>query len=581
MQTLQGLAVSPGIAIGEALVLDQEGFRIPRRFVERDAVDEELGRFDNAMVAVGGEMERNRDAVTEQIGSHYGAIFSAHLQLLRDPQLRKEIEQQIREKHYSPEYAVSRTLRRYVKMFQDLKNSALAERAQDFYDLEKSLLRNLAGRGRGELVHITAPVVILAHNLTPSETANLDRKFVLGFATETGGAGGHTAIVAKGMEIPAVVGTGQFLADVAGGETVIIDGDNGRVILQPDEQTLAAYRRDAETQRSLAIKLETLRDLPAETTDGQRVAICSNIEFPAEVKMALARGADGIGLYRTEFLYLGAETEPNEETHFRAYSQVAEAMTGRPVVIRTLDLGADKMGMVQLGEEEHNPFLGLRSIRLSLRNLSLFRVQLRALLRASVQGDVRVMFPLATTLQELRQAKMLLADVMEDLEEQGIAFNREIPVGIMVETPAAVVMLDRFLREVDFISIGTNDLIQYALAVDRSNKEVAHLYQASDPAVLRLINQTLQAARKADVAASLCGQMSGSPHYTMLLLGLGLRSLSVPPSAVPEVKRVVRAVSVPQCEAVSRRAMAMDSAREIDKFLQEEVRKAAPDLIHT
>lgn len=577
MHTLQGIAVSPGVAIGEALIFDNDGFRIPRRFVVRDAVDEELARLDKAMEAVGSEMERNRDAITQQLGQQYGAIFSAHLQMLRDPQLRREVEQLVREQQFSPEYAVSRTLRRYAKIFQQLETSTLAERAQDFYDIEKTLVRNLTGRKREELGNLNAPVIVLAHNLTPSETATLDRKHVLGFATETGGAGGHTAIVAKGLEIPAVVGIGQFLADVSAGDLLIVDGDHGQVILQPDEDTLARYKQEAEQQKTLAVSLAGLRDLPAITTDGERISVSANIEFPHEVSAALERGADGIGLYRTEFLYLGAEQEPNEETHFQAYSLVAQAMQDHPVVIRTLDLGADKMGLAPLGEEEHNPFLGLRSIRLSLRNLSLFRVQLRALLRASVTNNVKVMFPLVTTLQELRQAKMVLADVMEDLEEEGIPFNRSIPVGIMVETPATVVMLDRFLREVDFISIGTNDLIQYALAVDRSNKEVADLYQASDPAVLRLINLTVQASLKASIPAGLCGQMSGSGHYTMLLLGLGLRSLSLPPSAVPEVKRVIRAVSIAQCEAVSRRALAMDSAREVDKFLQEELRKVVPE----
>lgn len=578
MQTMQGIAVSPGVTIGEALILDNEGFRIPRHFVLRDAVDEEIARLSRSMEAVGGEMERNRDAVTDKMGGQYGAIFAAHLEMLHDPQLRRELEGLIREQNYSPEYAVSRTLRRYAKIFQQLETSSLAERAQDFFDIEKSLLRNLMGRNRDELGSLTAPVVVLAHNLTPSETATLDRKFVLGFATEIGGAGGHTAIVAKGLEIPAVVGTGLFLADVSGGDLVIIDGDHGQVILQPDDETLARYRRQVEGRKHWAVRLAELRDLPAETTDGVKISICANIEFPQEAATALARGADGIGLYRSEFMYLGADAEPTEQTHYEAYAAVAKAMDGRPVVIRTLDLGADKMGLAPLGEEEHNPFLGLRSIRLSLRNPKLFRTQLKAILQASALGDVRIMFPMVTTLHELRQSKMLLADVMEDLEEANLPFRRDIPVGIMVETPATVVMLDRFLREVDFISIGTNDLIQYALAVDRSNKEVADLYQASDPAVLRLINLTVQASLRANIPVSMCGQMSGSSNYTMLLLGLGLRSLSVPPSAVGEVKRVIRAVSIGQCEAISRRALTMDSAREVDKFLMEEVRKAVPEV---
>ena len=577
MRTLQGIAVSPGVAIGEALIVDNEGFRIPRRFVMRDAVDDELQRLNNAVDAVGEQIERNRDTVTAQLGDQVGSIFSAHLQMLRDPNLRREIETRIREKHHSPEYAVSQTLRRFAKVFQDLDNGYMAERAHDIVDIERSLLGKLLGERREEFSHLTSPAIILAHNLTPTETAGLDRKYVLGFATEIGGAGGHTAIVAKGLEIPAVVGMGRFLTDLSGGELVIIDGNHGRVILQPDEETVARYRYEVEEHHNLVVQLETLRELPADTIDGTHVSLYANIEFPHEAESCLDRGAEGIGLYRTEFLYLGAEVEPSEEDHYEAYAEVIRQMQGRAVVIRTLDLGADKLG--QLPQEEQNPFLGLRSIRLSLRNLPLFRVQLRAIMRASVLGTVRIMFPLISTLADLRQAKMVLADTIEDLDEAGIAYDANVEVGMMVEVPAAVTMLDKFLKEVDFISIGTNDLIQYALAVDRSNSLVADRYQASDPAVLRLIEQSLAAARTNSVPASVCGQMSGEPIYTMLLLGLGLRTLSVPPSAVPEIKKICRSISITQCEEVARRAMTMDSAREIDSYLREELRKVAPEFL--
>ncbi len=574
MQILDGIAVSPGIAIGEALVIDNEGFRIPEHFVERDAVEDELERLDKAIAAVAKEIEHNRDSIAQQLGDQYGAIFSAHLQMLRDPKLHREVEQLVRGEHYSPEYAVSVTLRGYAKVFQGSDSPYLAERAHDIFDLEKSLLRNLLGRRREELSHLTTPVVVLAHNLTPSETANLDPKFVRAFVTEIGGAGGHTAIVAKGLEIPAVVGIGKFLADVSGSDRVIVDGDTGRVILKPDEETRRRYELEAKHHHEVAVQLEALRDLPAATKDGERVQLMANIEFPHEVGHCLDRGADGIGLYRTEFLYLENESEPSEEDHYQAYAEVVRAMNGRPVVIRTLDLGADKMGLAEVHEdEEPNPFLGLRSIRLALRNQQLFRPQLRAILRASALGPVRVMFPLISTLHELRQARMMLADAMEDLHEHGFEFNREIPVGMMVESPASVTMIDRFLPEVAFISIGTNDLIQYALAVDRTNPSVADLYQAADPAVLRLIDASLRAAAEAKVEASLCGQMSAEPSYTMLLLGMGLREMSVPPSAIPEIKNVCRNVTIPQCEAVAKRAMTMDSAREVDLFLNDELKK--------
>jgi phosphotransferase system enzyme I (PtsI) len=578
MQKLQGIAVSPGMAIGEALVMGNEGFRIPRRFLARDAVEDELDRLNRAFDAATTEIQRNRDTVARELGSEYGAIFEAHLQMLRDPRLRSELEQMIRERHYSPEYAVSRTLRRYVKVFQSLDSGYMAQRAGDIFDIERRLLRNLLGRRREEISSLTSPVLVLAHNLTPSETANLDRRFVRGFVTEVGGAGSHTAIVAEALEIPAVVGTGPFLSDVSGGDVVIIDGDQGLVILHPDEETIARYRHELEERRTMTARLESLRDLPAETADGVRIQLLGNIEFPHEVAHCIERGADGIGLYRTEFLYLGAEVAPDEEAHYRAYSEVLETMGQRPVVIRTLDLGADKL-LDHTGDDERNPFLGLRSIRLSLRNLPMFRTQLRAILRASTQGDARIMFPLISTMLELRQAKMVLADVMEDLEEHGIAFNRSLKVGMMVEVPSAVMMIEHFVSEVDFLSIGTNDLIQYTLAVDRSNKDVASLYTASDPAVIKLIEIAVNAARRKQIPANLCGQMSGNSIYTMLLLGLGLRQLSVPPSAIPEIKKVCRSVTIGQCEAVAKHVLTLENARDIKSFLKEELKKVLPEMV--
>jgi phosphotransferase system enzyme I (PtsI) len=578
MERLQGIAVSPGVAIGEAVVMDNEGFRIPRRFLPRDAVEDELERLDQAILAATGEVERNRDRVSEQLGDQYGAIFSAHVQMLNDQRLRAELEEMIRHRHYSPEYAVSRALRQYAKVFQSLEGSPMPERATDIFDIEKRLLRHLLGRRREELSQITSEALILAHNLTPSETANLNPRFVRGFVTEIGGPGSHTAIVAEALGIPAVVGIGPFLADVSGGETVIIDGDQGLVILHPDEETIARYRHEVDQHRSQAVKLEALRDLPAQTLDGVAVQLLGNIEFPHEVEQCHERGAVGIGLYRTEFLFLAGDEEPSEEVQFAAYAEVAQAMKGQPVVMRTMDLGADKLPNLPAPEDERNPFLGLRSIRLALKHVLLFRTQLRAILRASLTGNIRIMFPLVSTLMELRQAKMVLADAMEDLEEEGKAYDRHIEVGMMVEVPSAVMMLDRFADEVDFFSIGTNDLIQYALAVDRSNKDVASLYTASDPSVLRLIEMSIDTATRHNVPISMCGQMCGNPLYTMLLLGMGLRTMSVTPAAIPEIKRVCRSVSLLQCEQVAKRALQFDSAHNVRTYLKEELSRVLPDL---
>tara|TARA_Y100000766_G_scaffold283489_1_gene299227 strand:- start:93 stop:1832 length:1740 start_codon:yes stop_codon:yes gene_type:complete len=578
MLKLQGIAVSSGVTIGEALVLDSEGFRIPRRFVARSAVDTELQRLSNAIAESTTEIKKNRDAVREELGEQYAAIFDAHLAMLHDQRLQEELTSAVRERNWWPEYAVSRTLRRYAKVFQKLDNH-IAQRAHDIYDIEKSLLRNLLGQRRETLASISEPVVILAHNLTPSETANLDRRFVKGFATELGGPGSHTAIVAEGLEIPAVVGIGPFLADVSGGEPVILDGNQGVVILQPDEETIARYRLEAEVAETVAASLGHLRDLPAETVDGVRVQIRGNIEFPEEVEQCKRRGSDGIGLYRTEFLYLTSQHEPSEEDHYRAYSKVIDAIDGKPMVVRTLDLGSDKMLTEKSPEEERNPCLGLRSIRLSLRQLPMFRTQLRAILRASSHGDVRVMFPLVSTIIELRQARLVLADVMEDLAEHDIDFNPKLKIGIMVETPAAAMMLDAFIEEVDFVSVGTNDLIQYTLAVDRGNKDVADLYSACDPAVIRLLKRSLDIADDAGVSASVCGQMSGSVMYTQLLLGLGLRELSVPAAAIPEIKQAVRSVSIADCQAVAKRVLEMNSARDVKAFLRDQKRRLLAETV--
>lgn len=579
MVELQGIPVSPGVAIGPALVLDADGYRIPRTILAAEEVADEFVRLRDAVDAVSERLETSRLETSAVAGEDTGDIFAAQLQMLHDPRLNAELGRRIRGQNQSAAYAVNRVLHNYAAALRRLDNPLFAERAEDVLDIEKQLLLELGAVNRQPLSDLTEPVIVLSHVLTPSETANLDRRYVRGFCTETGGPGGHTAIVAKGLELPAVVGIGAFLDSVGSSAKVIIDGDRGRVIINPDEGTLESYRERLERRQTLSARLAQLRDLPAETADGVRIRLNANIEFPHETDSCLERGADGIGLYRTEFLYLSSEVEPSEEDHYEAYSQVVREMNGRPVVLRTLDLGADKMGQRPLAENEHNPFLGLRSIRLSLRNLDLFRPQLRAVLRAAVHGDIRVMFPLITTIGELRQARMLLKVVAADLKDAGIPYRSDIPVGMMVEVPAAVVMLDRFAREVDFLSIGTNDLAQYTLAVDRSNEYVADLYQSSDPAVLRLIQRCVEVAAEADVPLAVCGEMSSNPGRALLLLGLGVRNLSVPPSSLPTVKKAIRSVTIETCREITERVMKLEAARDVDLYLLDRLGAFVPELI--
>src|SRR5713101_3012035 len=580
MEIKRGIPVSPGVAIGSALVLDTELFRIPKRFIQEDGVKEEVARLHQALAAAAAEARQHQEAISEKLGRQYGAIFGAHALMIEDATLAGEIEGLIREQGHAAEYAVSRVIRRYAKALESLGSGTFATRSADLFDIEKSILRHLLGQRREQLQQLKEPVVVLAHDLTPSETAALDTSKVHAFATEAGGRASHTAIMAGALEIPAVVGLGKFVIDVSGGDQVIVDGNRGVLILNPDEETLERYEKTRTSFRTFETQLGELRDLPAETRDGVRITLLGNIEFPQEAVHCIDRGADGVGLYRTEFLYLGKKTDPSESEHLDAYMTVLRSMGPKPVVIRTLDLGADKFAMsTEPATLERNPFLGLRSVRLCLRNLTLFKTQMRAILRASAFGDVRIMFPMVSTLLELRHCKMILAEVKEDLEEEGIAFNRKLPVGSMIEVPSAAIMAEFLAKEVNFFSIGTNDLIQYTLAADRTNEAVAYLYSAGDPAVIRLIEHVIKAAAKHNVDVNVCGEMSGEPVYTILLLGLGLRQLSVTPHNIPEIKKIIRSVSIPKAAQVAQGALRMETARDVNNFLREQTRRILPEVV--
>ncbi len=580
MEIKRGIAVCPGVAIGPALVLDSEWFRIPQRLILPAQIDSECQRLRQALSQAAAETRANQETVAAKLGPQYGAIFAAHALMLTDPTLAQEIEAAIHNDHFAVEYAVSRVMRRYAKALQSIEGGYLADRVADLFDIEKRILRHLLGQRREQLRDLRQPVLVLAHDLTPSETAALDPQRVHAFATEAGGRASHTAIVAGVLGIPAVVGLGPFITDVSGGDRVIVDGHRGLLIIDPDEETLHRYEHAQASFRTHVSQLAELRSLPAQTRDGVNVLMLGNIEFPQESKPCLDNGAEGVGLYRTEFLYLGRQTDPTEAEHLEAYLTVLRAMgPHRPVVIRTLDLGADKfLPHSEHASPEHNPFLGLRSVRLCLRNLTLFKTQMRAILRASAFGDVRIMFPMISTLLELRQCKMILAEVKEDLEEEGLAFNPRLPVGTMIEVPSAAILAEQLAREVDFFSLGTNDLIQYTLAADRNNETVSTLYSPGDPAVLRLIERVVWAADKYNIAVNVCGEMSGDPLYTMLLLGMGIRQLSVTPHCIPTIKRVIRSVTVEESVAVAQEAMRLETARDVNNYLREQIRRILPEV---
>lgn len=577
MEIIKGIGVSPGVVICPAVVLDAEDLVIPRRTIDPAGVETEIARLKDALDKARSDLQTLRADLTASHSKDIASIFDFHIGLLNDKSLLNQITTEIRQHHANAEYAVSVAMRKLAGTFLQMKDSYLADRVKDIYDIEKRVLRNLIGNQHESLGHLDHNVVIIAHDLLPSQTAALDKKHVRGFACDVGGRTSHTAIVARAMGIPAVVGLGSITSAVSGGDTVIIDGTRGMVIVNPDEDQLKEHQEYERQHVRLEAELASIAHLPAQTLDGHVVSLMANIEFPSEIDDALARGATGIGLYRTEFLYMASETEPTEQDHYEAYIDAVRRLQGRPLVIRTLDLGADKYVYGKGPTKEANPFLGDRSIRMCLHNLPMFKNQLRAILRASVEGDVRIMFPMITTVMELRQAKMVLNDVMEELEDEGVPFTREIPVGMMVEVPSAALMANHFAREVNFFSIGTNDLIQYTLAVDRTNEKVAGLFTPAHPAVLALIRDVIRAANRNGIPVSVCGEMAGEPLYTLLLLGLGLNIFSMNGPDIPEVKKIIRSITTEQARQVARKVLSFDSERQVVHYLREETRKILPE----
>jgi phosphotransferase system enzyme I (PtsI) len=578
MEIKKGIAVSPGIGISRAMIIDSEDYLIPRRAIELSQRMIEIQRVKNAFRASIEELMEIQGGKKGIEGEKIKDIFAVHLRFLRDKSLVKRITDLIRDEYVTAEFAVSTAMRDIAGHFLKVKDHYISERAADIYDIERRILKHLLGKKREDLSRLREEVAVVARQLSPTETAGLNKQYVKGIATDAGGRTSHTAIVARSLGIPAVVALEDLTEHIEAGDTVIIDGNHGVVIVSPDEDTLRQYEKYLREFIELEEKLSLIKEKPAVTRDGVRIMLLGNIEFPEEAPTVLDKGGEGIGLYRTEFMYLNRQEEPTEEEHYKAYADTVAVFGQRPVIIRTVDLGADKFTQSKRFVREPNPFLGLRSIRFCLRNLDMFRKQLRAILRSSVLGEVRVMFPLITNIQELMQTKMILHDVMEDLDDAGISYNRNIEVGIMIETPSAALMASALAKDVDFFSIGTNDLTQYTLAVDRGNELVSTLYSAVDPAVLRLIRTVIQDAQKGQIDLSVCGEMASEPEQVMLLLGMGVRTISLAPPMIPEIKQVIRSVTIEDCNRIARKILTMNSERHISSFLRNATRKVLPEV---
>ncbi|MBI4971793.1 MAG: phosphoenolpyruvate--protein phosphotransferase [Candidatus Omnitrophica bacterium] len=577
MRTLKGIGVSPGVVIGKVKVLRAEEITVPKVNVKDSEIPNEIARFEEALTKTRAELLGIRRKISQEIGRDHSDIFNAHLLILEDRTLIEDVIGLIKSEKVTTEYAFSVILQRYFHAFSQIDDEYLKERISDIKDIGKRVLSHLMSQERESLVSLREAVIVVSHDLSPSDTATMDRKNVIGFATDIGGPTSHTAIMARSMEIPAVVGLERISKEVTSGDKLIIDGTHGLVIINPDESTVEKYLSEGKKFAMYILELEKLRNLPAETKDKHQVELAANIEFPDEIPSVISHGANGIGLYRTEYFYLNRQDLPTEEEQFVAYKTVAEQMKPNPVVVRTLDLGGDKFLSSLDVPREMNPFLGWRAIRFCLTRVDVFRAQLRAILRASHYGNLKIMYPMISNLDELRQAHEILRSVGEELTKEGIPYDKDIDVGAMIEIPSAAITSDSLAKEADFFSIGTNDLIQYSLAVDRVNEKIAYLYQPTHPAILRLIQQTIKNAHDNKIWVGICGEMSGDPVSALLMVGMGVDELSTSPFVLPKIKKVIRSVNFSDVKALAEKVLSdFHTAEEIRNYAEKELNRLIP-----
>jgi phosphoenolpyruvate-protein phosphotransferase (PTS system enzyme I) len=560
----EGAGVSPGMACGRIHVVRDDLDDVVRYRIAPSQVADEIGRFETALIQTRMQILEMQQRIAESIGAKDAAIFDAHLLVVEDRTLIDEVLRKLETDLCNVEWVFQEVATRYAETLNKIDDPYLRERALDIQDVTKRVIRNLQGKAPKAFLALSEPHILVAHNLTPSDTASINRANVLGIATDLGSRTSHAAILARSLNIPAVVGLHDITGKLETGQHVLLDGSDGLLIVNPSPETIAYYAEIESRRAKVADQLKELRTTRSTTRDGRHIVLSANIELPEDVEAVAANGAEGIGLYRTEFLYLNRSTLPTEHEQFETYRRVAERVRPDPLIIRTFDLGGDKLapGTVDI-TDELNPFLGWRAIRLCLENIDIFKTQLRAILRASAVGNIKIMFPMISGLEELRRAKAVLAECKEELRRSGIPLGEEIEVGAMIEIPSAAISANVLAPEVDFFSVGTNDLIQYALAVDRVNEKLAHLYEPTHPAILRLLKMIADAAHANNIWVGVCGEMAGDVALVPLLLGLGMDELSAAATLVPRVKRAVQSLAISECRELVEEALKLKTASEI------------------
>ena len=566
MIELKGIPASGGIAIGPAHLWTKEEFVVARQEISESQIAAQIQLFEEALIKTRHEILDLQKKIAEGMGQNVAEIFDAHLLVLEDRMLIEEVIFQLKKEKLTAAYVFQNVLKKYIQVFLNIEDEYLKERVSDINDVSRRVLRNLLGKSAKRLEDFKEKVILVANDLSPSDTAAMHKKNVLAFITSIGGKTSHTAIMAKSMEIPAVVGLETATLKIATGDILIIDGTTGVIIVNPNEATLEKYRKESRAFKDTTQRYISLKDEPALTTDKRRVRVAANIELPDEIPSIIEHGAEGIGLYRTEFFYMNRTDIPSEEEHYQAYKFVAEAVKPQSVIIRTLDIGGDKFLSHLEVPHEMSPFLGWRAIRFCLARPDMFKSQLRAILRASVHGNLKLMYPMISGIEELRQANTLLEESKNELLREGRPFDESIKVGAMIEVPSAAMTADILAKEVDFFSIGTNDLIQYSIAVDRSNEKVAYLYEPAHLGVLRLIKNIIDVGHKSNLSVGMCGEMAGDPIFTLILLGMGLDEFSMPSVMIPEIKHIIRSVSMPEAVSISQEALSFSTTKDVEGF---------------